>query len=88
MMRQLFPRMTWIVISILAGVALLLPVLHLCFPDGHSLHISSYMLGIVAKFMCYALAALALDLVWGYTGILSLGHGVFLLWVRMHMACT
>jgi ABC-type branched-subunit amino acid transport system permease subunit len=46
-------------------------------PEGHALHVSSYAIGIVAKFMCYALAAMALDLVWGYTGILSLGHGVF-----------
>nr|WP_246447432.1 urea ABC transporter permease subunit UrtC [Undibacterium jejuense] len=61
----------------LAGVGMLMPVFNLSFPDGHPLHISSYVLGIVAKFMCYALAALALDLVWGYTDILSLGHGVF-----------
>ena len=41
------------------------------------LHVSAYTVALVGKFMCYALAALALDLVWGYTGILSLGHGVF-----------
>ena len=76
-MRHLFPRTTWFAILILAAVAALLPILNLCFPDGHLLHISGYAMGIVAKFMCYALAALALDLVWGYTGILSLGHGVF-----------
>jgi len=77
MIPQLFPRTTWIAILMLAGVGMLMPVLNLSFPDGHPLHVSSYVLGIVAKFMCYALAALALDLVWGYTGILSLGHGVF-----------
>ena len=60
-----------------AVLAALLPILNLSFPDGHALHISSYAVSLVGKFMCYALAALALDLVWGYTGILSLGHGVF-----------
>ncbi len=53
------------------------PSLNLAFPAGHPLHVSSYMVALVGKFMCYAMAALALDLVWGYTGILSLGHGVF-----------
>jgi ABC-type branched-subunit amino acid transport system permease subunit len=50
---------------------------NLLFPAGSSLHVSSYTIALVGKIMCYAMAALALDLVWGYTGILSLGHGVF-----------
>ncbi|MFZ6848920.1 urea ABC transporter permease subunit UrtC [Undibacterium sp. RuRC25W] len=77
MMRHLFPRTTWMAIGILAAITALLPILNLTFPEGHTLHVSGYLMGVVAKFMCYALAALALDLVWGYTGILSLGHGVF-----------
>jgi urea transport system permease protein len=51
--------------------------MNLTFPDGHILHVSAYTVALIGKFMCYALAALALDLVWGYTGILSLGHGLF-----------
>jgi len=74
---SLFSRPAWIAIAVCALVAGLLPVLNLVFPAGHALHISSYMVGLVGKFMCFALAALALDLVWGYAGILSLGHGVF-----------
>lgn len=74
---SLFSRRAWTVLAACTLVAALLPVLHLAFPDGHPLHVSGYMLGLVGKFMCYALAALALDLVWGYTGILSLGHGLF-----------
>lgn len=76
-MRHLFSRPAWAGIIVLALITALLPVFHLLFPVGHALHVSSYVIGIVAKFMCYALAAMALDLVWGYTGILSLGHGVF-----------
>ncbi len=73
----LFSSTAWRAMAFFALLAALLPIFNLCFPAGHALHVSSYMLSIIAKFMCYALAALALDLVWGYTGILSLGHGVF-----------
>ncbi|MFJ1300939.1 urea ABC transporter permease subunit UrtC [Pseudomonadota bacterium AL_CKDN230030165-1A_HGKHYDSX7] len=55
----------------------LLPALNLVFAPGHPLHVSAYAVALLGKFMCYALAALALDLVWGYAGILSLGHGLF-----------
>ncbi|WP_210547307.1 urea ABC transporter permease subunit UrtC [Rhodoferax sp. PAMC 29310] len=63
-------------------VALLLvcavaPVLNLWVPETSALHLSSYMVGLLGKIMCYAILALAMDLIWGYTGILSLGHGVF-----------
>ena len=74
---RLFSTSAWSAILACSGLLLLLPVLNLIFPDGHALHVSSYLISLIGKFMCYALAALALDLVWGYTGILSLGHGVF-----------
>jgi urea transport system permease protein len=73
----LFSRPAWTGIAVFCVLAALLPMLNLAFPDGAALHVSSYTVALVGKFMCYALAALALDLVWGYTGILSLGHGVF-----------
>jgi len=74
---SLFSRPAWIGILSCVVLAALLPALNLAVPAGHWLHVSSYTIALVGKFMCYALAALALDLVWGYTGILSLGHGVF-----------
>ncbi|MES2088782.1 MAG: urea ABC transporter permease subunit UrtC [Pseudomonadota bacterium] len=58
-------------------VTLLVPLLNLVVPEGHALHLSDYAVGLVAKIMCYAICALAMDLIWGYTGILSLGHGLF-----------
>ncbi len=73
----LYSRPAWLGIITIVFIAASLPILNLVFPDGHVLHMSSYVISLVGKFMCYALAALALDLVWGYTGILSLGHGVF-----------
>jgi urea transport system permease protein len=73
----LFSRPAWIAIGLFASVCALLPLLNLVFPPDNALHVPAYFMGLVGKYMCYALAALALDLVWGYTGILSLGHGVF-----------
>ena len=73
----LFTRLGWTLLIVCTLGAALLPLLHLALPEVHPLHVSGYALGLFGKFMCYALAALALDLVWGYTGILSLGHGVF-----------
>ncbi len=65
------------VIAALAVVAVLVPILNLVVPAGSAFHLSDYGVQLIAKIMCYAIAALAMDLIWGYTGILSLGHGVF-----------
>lgn len=58
-------------------VAVLVPVLNLAVPQGQVLHLSDYAVALIAKIMCYAICALAMDLIWGFTGILSLGHGLF-----------
>lgn len=70
------PRLT---LAIGAVVVLLLVALPLCslLPADHALHVSAYTLTLVGKILCYAIVALALDLVWGYAGLLSLGHGLF-----------
>ena len=74
----LLPWRTWLgVLAALVAVVVLAPVLNLVVPQGHWLHLSDYAVALVGKIMCYAICALAMDLVWGYTGILSLGHGVF-----------
>src|SRR5215467_6912465 len=53
------------------------PILHLIVPADSALHLSDYWVTLIGKIMCYAIVALAMDLIWGYTGILSLGHGLF-----------
>lgn len=53
------------------------PVLNLWVPEGSVFHLSDYGVGLVGRIMCYAICALAMDLIWGFTGILSLGHGLF-----------
>ncbi len=44
-------------------------------PLGSSLHLPDYVIPLIGKYLCFAILALALDLVWGYCGVLSLGHG-------------
>ena len=75
---QATPKQGWIAIAVAAAVTLaLLPALHLMVPAGSPFHVSAYFITLVGKIMCYAIVAVAMDLIWGYTGILSLGHGLF-----------
>ena len=64
------------ILAVLA-VCAVAPLLNLVVPAGSMFHLSDYAVGLVGKIMCYAICALAMDLIWGYTGILSLGHGLF-----------
>ena len=65
------------VIAAVIMVTALVPMLNLVVPEGSLLHMSDFAVALCAKIMCYAICALAMDLIWGYTGILSLGHGLF-----------
>ena len=64
-------------IAILIAAAIIVPILSLDTAPTSALHIPTYVVALFGKYLCYALLALALDLVWGYCGILSLGHGAF-----------
>jgi urea transport system permease protein len=66
-----------VLLVLLAGVGIFVPVLNQLVPASSSLHVSTYSLTLLGKYLCYAMLALALDLVWGYCGILSLGHAAF-----------
>jgi urea transport system permease protein len=70
-------RWSCVFLGILALVAVLVPVMHLALPQGHPMHLSGYAVGLMGKYLCFALLALSVDLIWGYCGILSLGHGAF-----------
>ena len=59
------------------GFAVLVPILALALPKDSTFAIPPYVVALLGKYVCYAILALALDLVWGYCGILSLGHGAF-----------
>jgi urea transport system permease protein len=54
----------------------LIPLLHLAVPETSAFHLSNYFITLAGKILCYAIVAVALDLIWGYAGILSLGHGI------------
>ncbi|MEK8052353.1 urea ABC transporter permease subunit UrtC [Ideonella sp. DXS22W] len=66
-----------VVAAAVALFAVLVPMLNLMVPEGSALHVSDYAVSLAGKILCYAICALAMDLIWGYTGILSLGHGLF-----------
>ena len=64
-------------LGVLASLAVLVPLSNLLLPEASPLHVPTYAVSLLGKYLSYALLALALDLVWGYCGILSLGHGAF-----------
>ena len=68
----------WLVfLSAVVLLCVLVPIMNLWVSPDHFFHMSDYAVALVGKIMCYAICALAMDLIWGYTGILSLGHGLF-----------
>ncbi len=75
---QATPKSGWIALAVFATLTfVVLPVLHLALPETHALHVSTFVITLAGKIMCYAIVAVAMDLIWGYAGILSLGHGLF-----------
>lgn len=75
---SLMGRTAWtLFLASLVTVCALVPMLNLWVPAGNVFHMSDYAVALIGKIMCYAICALAMDLIWGYTGILSLGHGLF-----------
>lgn len=71
------PRGWLIFAAVVTALAGGIPLLNLALPVDSVLHLPDYLVPLLGKFACYALVALAMDLIWGYCGILSLGHGVF-----------
>ncbi|GGE17776.1 branched-chain amino acid ABC transporter permease [Aureimonas endophytica] len=67
----------WWVVAALVVAAVLVPLANAGLDPDHPLHIPDYAVPLLGKYLTYALLALSLDLVWGYVGILSLGHGAF-----------
>ncbi|THF53661.1 urea ABC transporter permease subunit UrtC [Allorhizobium terrae] len=70
-------RKILIAIGLLLALAIVVPALNLLTSETSALHIPTYMVALFGKYLTYAMLALALDLVWGFCGILSLGHGAF-----------
>ena len=68
-----------ILMFLLIAATILVPYLNLFTPQESPYHVSTLTVTVIGKYLAFALLALSVDLVWGYMGILSLGHGAFLL---------
>lgn len=75
--QSLFDRQTTVVLSLLAAAAILVPAMNGLALPGSALHLSDHLVPLLGKYVCFALLALSVDLIWGFCGILSLGHGAF-----------
>jgi len=78
MSRRLYGTRGWVILGLCCiAVFVVMPLLNLVVPPESPFHVSAYWVTLFGKIMCYAIVAVAMDLVWGYAGILSLGHGLF-----------
>ncbi len=75
--KQVFDRSSILFLLVLGGVSIYVVLANVIFPEGSALHISTYTVTLLGKYLTYALLAVAVDLIWGYMGILSLGHSAF-----------
>jgi urea transport system permease protein len=74
---RLLDRSSAVFLVLLTAFAVMIPTLNLLVPASSGLHVSTYLVALFGKYICYAVLALSIDLIWGYAGILSLGHGAF-----------
>ena len=77
MTRYFTPRGWSVLLACAVVVFAVFPVLNLVVPPTSAFHLSAFWVTLTGKIMCYAIVAVAMDLIWGYAGILSLGHGLF-----------
>src|SRR4051812_19410955 len=75
--QSVLDRQSIIVLLLLGAAAILVPVLNVAVASGSPFHLSDYLVPLLGKYICFALLALSVDLIWGFCGILSLGHGAF-----------
>ena len=80
-------RSASIFIMVVAGLGVLIPLSNLLLPAGSMFQVPTYLVALFGKYACYAVLALSIDLIWGYCGILSLGHGAFFALGGYAMAC-
>src|ERR1700688_3947184 len=74
---RLLDRNARIFMVVLGVFAVAVPLLNLLVPEVSPFYVSTYLVALFGKYVCYAMLALSIDLIWGYAGILSLGHGAF-----------
>ncbi len=72
---RLMDGTTWLLVVVLVVLAVAVPVCALALPADHPLFVPTFALSLSGKYLAFAMLALSIGLVWGYCGILSLGHG-------------
>ncbi|MHC2622623.1 urea transport system permease protein [Bradyrhizobium huanghuaihaiense] len=77
MLTRSLDRGATIFLLVVAALGVLIPLFNLLLPAGSFLQVPTYLVALWGKYVCYAILALSIDLIWGYCGILSLGHGAF-----------
>ncbi|MFT4120334.1 urea ABC transporter permease subunit UrtC [Bradyrhizobium sp.] len=77
MLTRSLDRGAAIFLLVVAGLGVLIPLSNLLLPAGSFFQVPTYLVALWGKYVCYAILALSIDLIWGYCGILSLGHGAF-----------
>lgn len=77
MLKEALDLRTRLVLAVLIAAAIVVPAANLYIDQGSALHLPSFAVALFGKYLTYALLALSVDLIWGYCGILSLGHGAF-----------
>jgi urea transport system permease protein len=77
MLTRSLDRGATIFLLVVATLGVLIPLSNLLLPAGSFLQVPTYLVALWGKYVCYAILALSIDLIWGYCGILSLGHGAF-----------
>ena len=70
-------RSGFVFLGMVLSAGVLIPALNLLVPPGSFFHVPDYLVPLLGKYLCFALLAISIDLIWGYAGILSLGHGAF-----------
>jgi urea transport system permease protein len=70
-------RSALVFLALLCAFAVVIPTLNLLVPPESAFHVPTYLVALFGKYVCYAMLALSIDLIWGDAGILSLGHGAF-----------
>ena len=76
-MTRVLDRTSVVFLGVVLALAVLIPFLNLATGPANPLHVNDYLVPLVGKYLCFALLALSVDLIWGFAGILSLGHGAF-----------
>ncbi|MBR0699405.1 urea ABC transporter permease subunit UrtC [Bradyrhizobium sp. 62B] len=77
MLTRSLDRSATVFLAVVVACGILIPLSNLLLPAGSFLQVPTYLVALWGKYVCYAILALAIDLIWGYCGILSLGHGAF-----------